>query len=330
MDGHNDFDFGRMAVRFVSQSVSTSNGKIPRAIYHQPFHSLDNSGHYDRHNSSRTFRNSYNHNHHNSKESPLLSPKPSLLFNPVASLASSRESPPSSPFDSKNTTSTMTTPKTPSSIRTAETESIASLSSCSTVNTNLVTTTPLNNRPSIVPPHLFPYHCQYHTFHHHSCVTNAATMHHYPLEVTTAAFNNNNNLRYQSTSKQFQAKKKKQTKNRYLELQSSLVYDSSNHSRYSSSSNSTSPGLDNNDSMHSSLSLTGSNHSNRIQKVKTELCMYYLKDEVCPFGTNCHYAHGEEELKIKGLMELQNRGLIEDASTYRIKPCFSHVAMGSW
>jgi hypothetical protein len=58
--------------------------------------------------------------------------------------------------------------------------------------------------------------------------------------------------------------------------------------------------------------------------------MHYVKGNVCPFGMNCTYAHGEEELQKTRLMDLQRAGLIEDVETYRTQPCWTHVATGSW
>lgn len=68
----------------------------------------------------------------------------------------------------------------------------------------------------------------------------------------------------------------------------------------------------------------------RKQRVKTELCMHYSSGRVCPFGLNCTYAHGEAELQMTKLMDLQRAGLIEDVDTYRTKPCLTWVATGSW
>lgn len=69
---------------------------------------------------------------------------------------------------------------------------------------------------------------------------------------------------------------------------------------------------------------------NRKHRIKTELCMHYRRGNECPFGEKCTYAHGEEELQLTGLMEMQRAGLIEDAETYRTKPCWTFVATGSW
>jgi len=70
--------------------------------------------------------------------------------------------------------------------------------------------------------------------------------------------------------------------------------------------------------------------SNRKQRIKTELCMHYSKGNECPFGERCTYAHGEEELQLTKLMDMQRAGLIEDAETYRTKPCWTYVTTGSW
>jgi hypothetical protein len=70
--------------------------------------------------------------------------------------------------------------------------------------------------------------------------------------------------------------------------------------------------------------------NNRKQRIKTELCMHYRRGNDCPFGDKCTYAHGEEELQLTRLMDMQRAGLIEDAETYRTKPCWTYVATGSW
>ncbi len=68
----------------------------------------------------------------------------------------------------------------------------------------------------------------------------------------------------------------------------------------------------------------------RQAKVKTELCLHYARGKVCPFGSRCNYAHGEDELKYTKLFELQRAGLVEDVNTYRTHPCASWVATGAW
>lgn len=70
--------------------------------------------------------------------------------------------------------------------------------------------------------------------------------------------------------------------------------------------------------------------SSRKQKAKTELCMHYISNRVCPFGNNCTYAHGENELQKTKLIDLQRSGLIDDVESYRTKPCFTWVMVGSW
>ena len=219
---------------------------------------------------------------------------PLLSSSPPCSIHFGEFTPPPSPFGYKSGSGSgfSTIPKTPSSVRTAETESIASMSPCRTANTITRTSPlPMTNRMARRPR--TPVAALAKQFHH----------------------------------------KKKNSKQAYC-------YDNSNHSRHSNSnssrSNCNSPslgGLDNTDhSIHSSSqsSYAGSTQHTRRQKIKTELCQFYLANEICPYGAGCHYAHGEEELQTKGLLDLQRRGLIEDASTYRVKPCFSHVAMGSW
>ena len=67
----------------------------------------------------------------------------------------------------------------------------------------------------------------------------------------------------------------------------------------------------------------------RQAKVKTELCLYYLKDVVCPFGERCNYAHGWDELRFKRLQELERNGLIPNAAQYRTHPCLSWIMTGS-
>jgi hypothetical protein len=67
----------------------------------------------------------------------------------------------------------------------------------------------------------------------------------------------------------------------------------------------------------------------RKTRIKTELCMHYENGRPCPFGSNCTYAHGEEELQMTKLLDLDAAGLV-DVETFRTKPCFSWVMTGSW
>lgn len=67
----------------------------------------------------------------------------------------------------------------------------------------------------------------------------------------------------------------------------------------------------------------------RKSRIKTEMCLHFINKTSCPFGANCTYAHGEEELQLTRLMDLHEAGLV-DAGTYRTVPCLTFVATGSW
>jgi hypothetical protein len=69
--------------------------------------------------------------------------------------------------------------------------------------------------------------------------------------------------------------------------------------------------------------------ASRKTRIKTELCMHYVGGTPCPWGANCVYAHGEEELQMTRLLDLLDAGLL-DVETYRTKPCFAWVMTGSW
>ena len=67
----------------------------------------------------------------------------------------------------------------------------------------------------------------------------------------------------------------------------------------------------------------------RKSRIKTEMCLHFINKTQCPFGSNCTYAHGEDELQLTKLMDLHEAGLV-DACTYRTVPCLTFVATGSW
>lgn len=61
--------------------------------------------------------------------------------------------------------------------------------------------------------------------------------------------------------------------------------------------------------------------------IKTEMCKNV---EHCAFRpTRCIFAHDEEELKYKTILERHNNGQI-NKETYRTRPCFDHISTGSW
>ena len=64
-------------------------------------------------------------------------------------------------------------------------------------------------------------------------------------------------------------------------------------------------------------------------RVKTELCQNFMTGKSCKYGRKCNYAHGHHELKLTKLKERHEAGLL-DAATYRTRPCFDHIATGSW
>lgn len=81
--------------------------------------------------------------------------------------------------------------------------------------------------------------------------------------------------------------------------------------------------------LFSSSPVTRDDDPMRKSRVKTELCMHYIRNSPCPFGSICTYAHGEEELQLTKLMDLHRAGLV-DCVTYRTKPCLTWVSTGSW
>ena len=79
-----------------------------------------------------------------------------------------------------------------------------------------------------------------------------------------------------------------------------------------------------------SISLrTNEQDQNRKSRLKTELCIHYRNNTLCPYGKDCTYAHGEDELQFKTLVDLHDAGLA-DVSTYRTVPCLTFVCTGSW
>ena len=71
----------------------------------------------------------------------------------------------------------------------------------------------------------------------------------------------------------------------------------------------------------------------RLAKVKTEMCHFFEEggSEACPFGSNCNYAHGKDELKFRypTLRLMESSGQIVNANTYLARPCMTWVSTGA-
>lgn len=64
---------------------------------------------------------------------------------------------------------------------------------------------------------------------------------------------------------------------------------------------------------------SGSKQRNiNTQLYKTELCVSFMKMGVCPYGSKCQFAHGEEDLKV-----------VERPANWRSKPCANWTKFGS-
>ncbi|WPK25274.1 hypothetical protein PUMCH_002585 [Australozyma saopauloensis] len=92
------------------------------------------------------------------------------------------------------------------------------------------------------------------------------------------------------------------------------------HKARNNSVSSTSSSAHSSHSGSSSYSKTSkaTNKSLNTQLYKTELCMSFMKTNVCPYGNKCQFAHGEAELK-----------RVERPSNWRSKPCANWTRYGS-
>ena len=64
---------------------------------------------------------------------------------------------------------------------------------------------------------------------------------------------------------------------------------------------------------------TNSGNKRHLLKCKTELCTLYPN---CPWGIQCHFAHGPDDLKRLPLLQLARFGLIfVPVSEYRVRIC---------
>lgn len=63
-------------------------------------------------------------------------------------------------------------------------------------------------------------------------------------------------------------------------------------------------------------------------KVKSEMCKFYLRGELCEFGSKCSFAHGAHELSVRTLHDLHEKNM-ENIEIYRTMPCFDWVCTGA-
>ena len=67
----------------------------------------------------------------------------------------------------------------------------------------------------------------------------------------------------------------------------------------------------------------------KILRFKTEMCKNYSTSAGCKFGSECHYAHGKEDLRKNTLLDLMNADMI-DINHHRVRPCFDWCSTGAW
>ena len=77
---------------------------------------------------------------------------------------------------------------------------------------------------------------------------------------------------------------------------------------------------------HAASTPTSSTNKRHLLKCKTELCTLFPN---CPWGSQCHFAHGVEDLKRLPLLQLARFGLIFVSITeYRVRACPTWVMTG--
>lgn len=97
-----------------------------------------------------------------------------------------------------------------------------------------------------------------------------------------------------------------------------LLHKTRNGSVSSTSSSGLSASSANSSTSSVSKTLKSITKSLNTQLYKTELCLSYMKTNVCPYGSKCQFAHGECELK-----------RVERPLNWRSKPCANWARYGS-